>query len=143
MLLLMSFLNEPSDNESLRAYQHDGWGKAKGGETCVIELSGLAAKSSKVHMDRRQFLEERIEIIRERIRTHKPKLVVMSGQSEKKHWGGIAGCELLPDVIMKRGATLFVFTSHPVAFGPKDSDWRELGQRLRESRLQDGDRDVN
>src|SRR5450631_3929638 len=44
MLLLMTFLEKPTDNPSLRNYQRDSWGSLEG-ETCVIELSGLAANS--------------------------------------------------------------------------------------------------
>lgn len=48
MLLMMTFLKRPVDNNSLRNYQRDRWGALdeKGGETCVIELSGLAAPAT-------------------------------------------------------------------------------------------------
>lgn len=41
MLLLMSFLERSKESDSLREYQRDRWGRLSG-ETCVIELSGLA-----------------------------------------------------------------------------------------------------
>jgi hypothetical protein len=44
ILLLMTFINRPADKESLRTYQRHQWGRTTG-ETCVIELSGLAAKN--------------------------------------------------------------------------------------------------
>jgi hypothetical protein len=36
ILLLKTFLNQPSDIESLREYQRDRWGRVKGGETCWL-----------------------------------------------------------------------------------------------------------
>lgn len=67
ILLLKTFLDQPSDSESLRAYQRDRWGRVKEGETCVIELSGLAARSQRVPVDRKRFRQERIGIIRQRM----------------------------------------------------------------------------
>ena len=54
LILLMAFLGKPVDNETLRAYQRDRWG-SRSGETCVIELSGLAAASLAVERDRESF----------------------------------------------------------------------------------------
>jgi len=135
MLLLMTFLEKPSDNGSLRTYQRDRWGRVSGGETCVIELSGLAAKSSSVPVDRMPFLQERIEIIRQRIRTYKPKFVIMYGANEGKHWEQIAGRTLDRESIVKpdlTDLTFVAFTSHPVSHGRRNSDWKKLGERLRE-----------
>ena len=131
ILLLMTFLGKPSDNESLRAYQRDRWGMARVGETCVIELCAFAAKSYKVPIDRESFRRHRIETIRQRMLEHKPDFVIMYGASDRKHWTEIAGGDLEPDKVEKHGSTLFAFTSHPVAHGRKDSDWAKLGEILR------------
>ena len=61
ILLLKTFLNETvgdaiADRESVRKYQRDQWG-ASSGETCVIELSGTAARSLAVSVDRYRFLD--------------------------------------------------------------------------------------
>jgi hypothetical protein len=85
MLLLMTLLGKRADNDSLRAYQRDRWGRLSGGETCVIELSGLAANNSTVLRERDLFRRERIEVIRQRILVYKPALVVMYGVNEKDH----------------------------------------------------------
>jgi len=131
MLLLMTFLGKPSDNESLRAYQRDRWGRAdEDGQTCVIELCAFAAKNFSVPMDRESFRQHRIESIQQELRAHKPPLVVMYGAGCRKYWAQIAGGELVPDKIEKRGATLFAFTPHPVAHGRRDSDWIKLGESL-------------
>ena len=133
MLLLMTFLEKPGDDKSLRTYQRDRWGRVSGGETCVIELSGLAAKSLKVPMDRGSFRQERIEIIHQRMHTYKPQLVVMygGGQKGRKHWEEIAGSVFPADGILKLGYTTIALAPHPVVYGSKDQDWVKLGQRLR------------
>jgi hypothetical protein len=51
----------------------------------------------------------------------------MYGQSEKKYWEEIAGCELEPDQPLSAGSTLFVFATHPNTRGRRNSDWERLG----------------
>jgi len=103
-----------------------------GGETCVIELSGLAARNFRVPRDRRQFRQERIDVIRRRMFTYRPVLVVMYGKSEKKDYEKIAGCLFPAGNILKLGSTIIAFTSHPVAYGKGKAYWAELGERLRQ-----------
>lgn len=131
ILLLKVFLNEPSDVEDLRVYQRDRWGRAKLGETCVIELSGLAAKSSRVHVDRERFRQERVEIIRQRMLRSKPVFVVMYGVNEKPSWEKIAGCPLVRDGVVKAGPTMIAFAPHPQEHGRRSVDWKKLGEMLR------------
>ncbi len=64
---MMTFLGRPADNESLRSYQRDRWGALEG-ETCVIELSGLAAPNMMEAEDTTPFLQQRIDVIRYRLR---------------------------------------------------------------------------
>lgn len=59
ILLLMTYLGQPADNDSLRAYQRDRFGRSVSGETCVIELFGLAAKSLKTSKNQGQYRQER------------------------------------------------------------------------------------
>lgn len=131
ILLLKTFLNESKDKDSLRAYQRDRWGRLSGGETCVIELSGRPARSFNVPVDREQFRQERISIIRQRMHTHRPKFVVMYGMNGKVHWENIAGCKLVCDDVVKLGSTMIVFAPHPNTRGRKDTDWEKLGMKLR------------
>jgi hypothetical protein len=132
MLLLMTFLGRPTDDESLSEYQRDEWGRLSG-ETCVIELSGLAAKSAKVRRDRKSFRVERIKTIRERMFQHKPELVVMYGLSEKRHWEAITEQRFPTGNILKLGHTIVAQPIHPMAYGERGPDpyWREWGERLR------------
>ena len=131
ILLLKTFLNQPSDTESLREYQRDRWGRVKGGETCVIELSGLAAKSSQEQVDRERFREERMRIIGERLRSSKPLFVVMYGLNERLHWESIAGMPLVRDGVVQTGTTIIAFAPHPQDRGRRNSDWKDLGEKLR------------
>jgi hypothetical protein len=134
MLLLMAFLKRDKGNESLRNYQRDRWGTVIGGETCVIELSGLAARSFRVPRDRRLFRQERIDVIRQRMLTYRPALVVMYGVSEKEHWEKIAGSSFPADNILKLDSTIIAFAPHPVRPGRRRGNayWAELGERLRQ-----------
>jgi hypothetical protein len=135
MLLLMTFLGRPIDDQRLCKYQRDEWGRL-GGETCVIELSGLAAKSAKVRRDRTSFRSERIKVIREKMLHYKPELVVMYGVSEKRHWEAIAEQRFPPENILKLGHTIVAQPLHPKAHGERAPDpyWVEWGERLRRLR---------
>jgi hypothetical protein len=132
ILLLRTLPGKPAGRDDLRAYQRDQWGKVSGGETCVIELCGLAAKGFAMEMERERFREERVEIVRQKIREHKPTVIVMYGQSEKKYWEEIAGFELEQDQPRWGGSTLLVFATHPNTRGRRNSDWEQLGKRLRD-----------
>jgi hypothetical protein len=130
MILFMSFWDKPFDNETLRNYQRDEWATL-GGETCVIELSGLAAHSLRVPRDRECFRKERIAVIRERMRYHNPKLVVMYGTTQKDHFEAITGRAFPPDNILKDGARKIALTPAPTSHGLTNAYWEELGKKLR------------
>lgn len=132
ILLLMAFLERPKDSESLRSYQRDRWGMVSGGETCVIELSGLAANSLEVLRDRELFRDERIEIIRQRMDIHKPTFVLMYGAKQKPSWEKLAGCSFPSSNIVTVGSTSIAFAPHPISRGRQDDYWVELGKTLRE-----------
>ena len=140
MLLLMTFLERDTNNDALRTYQRDRWGRLSGGETCVIELSGLAANSLKAPIDHKLFRQKRVDLIRQRIRTYKPSLIVMYGVSEQRHWQNIVDDDdtFLPDVILSRPPTILVFASHPTKHGATNAYWSELGERLRQTAIRAG-----
>jgi hypothetical protein len=137
ILLLLTSLHEMSDKESLRSYQRDHWGMS-GGKTCVIELSGLSARNSQESKKNKEFLDKKTEIVEARVKTIrerllldklKPRLVVMYGFGEEKHWSQIAGCDLTRDGAEKHESTIFVLAPHPNAHGPRDANWKELGEK--------------
>ena len=134
ILLLMTFLEKPADKESLLSYQRDKWGRANG-ETCVIELSGLAARSSAVHRDRETFRQQRIEVIREKLNQLKHNrriLVIMYGKKQLPSWEAIAGQSFGSNNIRKLDGITYAWTPHPVAFGMTNKFWTDLGSELRQ-----------
>ena len=131
ILMLMAFLGKDTKKESLRAYQRDQWGMESNGETCVIELSGLAARNLKAPIDHTQFRPERIEFIRQKLQQYKPAFVIMYGLKDKESWEQIAEHELNSGEPIKINTTIAVLTPHPVSRGLGDQYWRDLGEKLR------------
>ena len=132
LLLLMTYLGKSTDNDTLRDYQRDKWGRLDG-ETCVIELSGLAAHNFTVPRDRESFKQERIAVIRERIQQHSPELVVMYGNSEIGHWTKIAGKTFPKENIIRLSSRILACAPHPTSYGMKNEYWTSLGATLRKS----------
>jgi len=133
--LLMGFLGRSTNKESLIAYQRDRWGMLDNGETCVIELLGLPAKSLKTPRDRKTFRAERIDVIRDKIRVHRPKLVVMYGKSHKNSWDQIALPRAFSEdnVIVCDEGTILFYARHPTNGGPARHWWEDRGKMLRET----------
>jgi hypothetical protein len=155
MLLMMTLLERPSDNDSLRYYQAHRWGASEPwtkerGETCVIELSGLAAPKLKESIDTGSFRRERIEFICGKVRERLPKLVVMYGRMQMDSWNSIAKGftarpfpveDFAPDLpntnVLSHGPTILVCTpapSRPVKLGERylvNEYWTNLGLKLR------------
>lgn len=156
MLLMFSFLERPTDDIRRRRYQASSWGACQPwtrepGETCVIELSGLAAPSLQENLDDGTFLQERIQVVSERLRGSPPRLVVMYGRMQIDSWNTIAmsltGNKLptediapgLPKTnVLKYRRTTLVCTpapSRPIKVGEKyvvTEYWTGLGQKLRD-----------
>ena len=129
MLLLMTFTQQECTKADLREYQRERWG-ASDGVTCVIELSGAAASNLMVERDRGDdLLDPRISHIRERLREHQPRFVVMYGASQK--WQELTGRYVAADDIAKVGSTLMVRTKHPTSRGSTNQHWQDLGDKLR------------
>jgi len=126
----MTFLKKPADNESLRTYQRDRFGRLND-ETCVIELSGLPARNLNVPRKRELFRDERIKFIRGKMLACKPRFVVMYGRRDLKHWEQIAEVALHRKSVQKDGSTIFAVAKHPVARGLSKKYWVKLGQRMR------------
>jgi hypothetical protein len=134
ILLLLTYHGRSPTNDERRLYQSSQWGRS-GGETCVIELSGLAARSLQEPIDRLQFRKERIEFIRKSIESAnpKPKFVIMYGKSEEESWNQIVSQVMRKDEPVRIGSTVFLFASHPQEHGLRNEYWIGLGKRLREA----------
>ena len=139
--LLKKYLKKTDDDSCLLKYQINSWGNSKGA-TCVTELSGLPADSSKEgrRLDRERFKDckdqldrirmQRIKKMICKIKEHKPELVIFYGKTQVTYWRQITDCELHFDEVDKPGATSFVFTCHPNMHGRKREEWEALGNLL-------------
>jgi hypothetical protein len=125
------------------AYQRDHWG-VHDGQTCVIELSGIAANNLATKRQyRRTFLDDRLKKIGSNLQSYKPSLLVLYGKSSccKTAWeyltiGAVDIDSCFSDTsVRKLGETLVAWATHPANFGQKISDWESLGQELRHIKL--------
>jgi hypothetical protein len=134
IILLMTFKEQPTGKtEHRRAYQRNEWAMTHG-ETCVIELSGLAAHDLNVDRGtwRVDFLDQRIKVIRKRIEENVPKFVVMYGAAQNAAWREIAGRELAFGQVVEFNGTAFVMAAHPVSNqGVSNNYWSGLGVQIR------------
>lgn len=130
------------DEEAVRQYQDERWGRADG-ETAVLELSAIAARSVS-HGERMRLVHipERIATFRAHIAEERPKFVVFYGLGTDpvhnvpylQHWNHIAGRELAVDDPVQIDETIFVVERHPTAHGTTNAHWMDLGHRVRNMR---------
>lgn len=127
---LLVYKGLPTDTEVIREYQRDKWGNS-GGETCVIELSGLAAPNMRTPQDRMTFLSKRIARIRETMLVHAPRFVLMYGSGNLLEWERIAGGDFDSNGLRRVGGTVAAIAFHPVTRGLGNEYWSNLGRMLR------------
>ncbi len=132
--LLLAYKGLPADTEAIREYQRTQWG-SETGETCVIELSGLAAPSMLEERDRATFLSRRIDQIRQMVREHSPLFVVMYGESHRATWERIADSRFDSNGLCWMGTTVVAIAVHPTAPRPAakglvNEYWVSLGRLL-------------
>ena len=128
--LLLSHKGEPCDLEAIRAYQRDKWGTSNG-ETCVIELSGLATSNMKTPQDRKSFVSQRIQRIQVEAVAHSPKFIVMYGVGRRDAWERITGARFDSNGLCHVGKTVVALAIHPTAHGSTNDYWVNLGRLLR------------
>jgi hypothetical protein len=146
--LLLTYEGRRNDIDAIGDYQCDSWGSTTG-ETCVVELSALAAQGlSTKREDRKAFRTTRAEHLRQRAVEHAPKFVLMyGGGSELAPYWNLIGCGeretecFKTETIAGReaglfrgGETVFVRAAHPVNPGggaPPAAYWDGLAQELR------------
>jgi len=151
--LLLALKKESTNDKSVLDYQKNWWGSIKG-ETAIIEIAGGRARSSSSENKFRtnKLIQTRITVIRERMKTFRPKLVVFYGVSMKKKFEQILGAPMISLLPVESGSFMFtpkserpfatfahhsgtvgVVVFHPSQrFGPvpPDSDWILLGEIL-------------
>lgn len=119
-------------------FQKTEWG-FQPSDTCVIELSGLAAHNLTVNRDRRSFLDDRIRHINQKMQECRPQVLVLYGKSDacQKAWRDIASdaetikTNLSFVELRKSNSTLLAWMPHPVAHGQTNENWTNLGSELR------------
>jgi hypothetical protein len=100
------------------------------GEMAVIELSAFAAKGSKSQSPHRfTFLDERVNAIRDALRTQQPAFAVFYGTSQRVAFSKIVD-GFGADGFKMVGSTVCALVPHPAAHGPR-RDWRKFGCDLR------------
>jgi len=128
--LLLAYKGMNPDLDDIRAYQRDFWGQTNG-QTCVIELCGLAAPSMQTPQDRTTLLSGRVERIREAALKITPEFIVMYGQGNRKEWEQIAGGKFDANGVCRMGKTIAATALHPVTRGVGNEYWVKLGRLLR------------
>jgi hypothetical protein len=129
MLILLTSLEETADKEDLRTYQRCKLGR-KRGETCLLELSGLPANSSRIDRDRKTFLQPRILRIAQELKTNQPRFVVLYGKGHQGDFREIVGQLPELDEVRFVGSTAVLFTKHTNARKLSDEHWCGLGKAL-------------
>lgn len=129
--LIHIVLGFTASDEDSHVYQRDRFGSASGeGEMAVLELSAIAAKTY-VFADQATYQAGRIESLRNRLATHKPKIAVFYGVGCRSQYEKIAGGVFDEAGFYQSGNTLCVLIPHPAHAGKKYADWRELGMSLK------------
>ncbi|MFP4296953.1 MAG: hypothetical protein ACLFT0_03735 [Spirulinaceae cyanobacterium] len=95
------------------------------------ELSHLAARD----IYHNYYALKRATHIKQRVKHHKPKVVVFYGKGYKEWWQAIADNELHEEkelgILKGRSRfTLFIVTKHPVAMGVTNNYFQEIGQAI-------------
>lgn len=120
--LLLAFKDQRADNDAVGHYQCDEWGSRQG-ETCLAELSALAANSLSVERDRTAFRRERCKLLRTRLLENGPRFVVMYGLGARDSYEQIAGALFDSNGYVWADDTLCALVEHPVAIPGKPAAW--------------------
>jgi len=138
----------PTTNQ-VRAYQRDRLGRLAG-DTCLLELLPLPSPSTGhwLYADHSQLpylasrtkyqealLSKRISHLQQRIRQHRPKIILCYSYGYQAYWREIAGIDFSPAVdgqfyVAHGGSTLFIITKHPATPGLSNSYFHQLGNAI-------------
>ena len=133
LLFRLEYIEEPSTVFHRKRYQADLLG-AEDGNTCVIKLSGIAARWLRPESERHEFLAHRVNRIRSRIASYRPELVLMYRPADRPTWNAIAGQQVQADSVTLIDGAIFVMSPHPLDFGRSNASWRRLAAKARECR---------
>ena len=136
----------PPTTEDVRRYQRDELGR-RDGSTALIELFPLPSPSTQ-HWTYSQcniaeiatrecyrdaIAEHRINAIRDRIRTARPRAIIFYGREYRQYWERIAQTPFTRHVdrpfdVALTGSTIFILAPHPVARGVTNAEFCEIGR---------------
>jgi hypothetical protein len=117
-------------------YQHAGWG-CEDDDTALIELGALHAPSLASEVDRVEYRDERIALVRERLLEHEPVFALFYGLTYREEYERVIGVQFGGEGFAWRGSTLCALTPHPTShlYG-KPTPWSDgewwiaLGKRM-------------
>jgi len=148
-LLYIQTKREPTPDE-MRAYQINHFGR-KNNNHAVLELMPMACHSMhekdwvyggvdiEGFASKKEYLKKyaplRVDLLRELIRTHKPRIVIFYVMSYRKYWS------LIPSVpfeevikgklyIAKDDSTAYAVVPHSVAHGMSNNDWKQIAETI-------------
>lgn len=134
--LLLAYLGERTDVDIAAQYQCTEWGRLKG-DTCVVELSAVAARNFATKRDRGAFRAQRVRTLRKRLVDNKPKFVLFYGSRCREDYERIAGGSFDRRGYRWSGNTLCVLVEHPAARPGKPTAWWIRKGRGMRKRVQD------
>ena len=128
--LLLGFKGEFADLNSVRTYQKNPWGSIDG-ETAVLEVSALHARSLSEDVDRNTYRDKRIATLGERLKEHRPRFVIMYGLGYRDIFEQVIGAPLRNGHAWQ-GSSLCALVEHPTARPGKSPQWWiEKGKEIR------------
>ena len=131
--LMALFHGIDTDKSGLLSYQKNHWG-SRSGDTCVIELRGLAAAGLGVKVDRRKEYEaKRIATIRKKLAENDPTTMVLYGFSGEASFQVLTSGKLLRGHAVEHDQQVMIFVDHPARQrkGNTDLSWNDLGTSMR------------
>jgi hypothetical protein len=120
--LLLAYLGERTYNDMVAQYQCTEWGRVKG-DTCVVELSALAARNFATKRDRDVFRDKRVKTLRTRLVEYRPTFAVFYGSRCREDYERIVGGPFDRHGYRWSGRTLCVLVEHPTARPGKSKSW--------------------
>jgi hypothetical protein len=130
----LAFEGKPTDLDAVWQLQRGSFGAANG-NTALVELSALHARSLKEKVDRKAHLQERISRISTQLKHHRPKFALFYGLGNREHYERVTGVAFGEDNICWLGDTLCVLTPGPTARFPtacsKPEYWIHWGAAMR------------
>ena len=126
---VLSYRDEPYDLETVRQYQQSRFGTVDG-EIASLELSANSARSLAVDVDRYSFRNQRVAVLRARLKEYAPDFLVCCGKKLRADFEEVVG-PIGADGFSQVGRTVVAIVRHP-SREQRAEYWAELGRTLRQ-----------